>query len=148
MAVGPDGRPHPLPMSFGVSVSGTFISDAVEGCFAGTGSGSGSGADHALPLPQGSIALLGSALVTAAVDVVVELPIAGAGGGVALGFTGGDDKLNIESRSFMSFAAEDAGAAGGAAEVAGWGDDNSPSKSNALEGAAAGVGGAGDAGAD
>jgi hypothetical protein len=81
------GAPQPLPKSFGVKVSGTFIIDAVED--AGAGEDAASGVLHALP-PHGS-RLPDIMLAAAAFAALVAGALGGAGGCI-----GGAEILNAD----------------------------------------------------
>ncbi len=81
------GAPQPLPTSFGVKVSGTFIMDAVEG--AAADDEAGSGVLHALP-PHGS-RLPDIMLAVAVLAALVLGALGGAGGCI-----GGAEILNAD----------------------------------------------------
>lgn len=70
------GAPQPLPMSFGVRVSGTFIMDAVDGAGA-AGEGARSAVLQALP-PHGS--RLPDIMLAAAAVAALGAETLGAGG--------------------------------------------------------------------
>jgi len=113
------GAPQPLPMSFGVRVSGTFIMDAVEGA-AATGEGARSGVLHALP-PHGS-RLPDIMLAAAAFAALVAGALGGAGGCI-----GGAEILNADFISCWGDVAVDFG--GETVDVDAGGGEESPNKS-------------------